>query len=112
MTDARAALAAIERRFADHRPSLRLPTGWFGRPYDNQHRLTWSAVRGNTLLVELDGLQELILMDVGRIEVTDDSLVLSDVGYVVLCRRDYADGTPSIIDCGSGEVSFVGGGES
>ncbi len=43
--------------------SVELPDGWFGRPYDNMHRLTWSADRNNKLFVELDGQLHLILAD-------------------------------------------------
>jgi hypothetical protein len=42
---------------------LILPTGWFGRPHDNPHRLTWSAARGRTVLLELDDRLLLIVID-------------------------------------------------
>lgn len=43
--------------------AFELPDGWFGRPYDNMHRLTWLAERDNKLIVELDGQLHLILSD-------------------------------------------------
>jgi hypothetical protein len=41
--------------------SMELPDGWFGRPYDNMHRLTWATGRPDKLLLELDGQLYLIL---------------------------------------------------
>lgn len=41
--------------------SMELPDGWFGRPYDNMHQLTWAAARPDKLILELDGQLYLVL---------------------------------------------------
>lgn len=43
--------------------SVELPDGWFGRPYDNMHRLTGADFRDDKIFVELDGQLHLILAD-------------------------------------------------
>lgn len=43
--------------------SMELPDGWFGRPFDNIHRLTWSAERGSKLFLELDAVMHLVISD-------------------------------------------------
>src|SRR5689334_11307216 len=48
--------------FAEHEvASLRLPSGWFGRPYDNWHQLTETTREGSDVLVRLDDTQVLTL---------------------------------------------------
>ncbi len=56
--------------------SMELPTGWFGRPHDNMHRLTWSAVRDDKVLLELDGQLHLVLADVEIVADTAPLLAL------------------------------------
>lgn len=41
--------------------SLKLPSGWFGRPHDNFHELTATFVIGDALVVVLDERLELRL---------------------------------------------------
>ncbi|MEQ4210153.1 hypothetical protein [Actinopolymorpha sp. B9G3] len=54
--------AAVRTFFAEHEvASLRLPSGWFGRPYDNRHQLTETATEGSDMLVRLDDRQVLTL---------------------------------------------------
>lgn len=39
---------AIAMFFANHEvASLKFPSGWFGRPYDNWHRLTGVSIDGD-----------------------------------------------------------------
>jgi hypothetical protein len=53
---------AVEAFFGEHAvASLRLPTGWFGRPYDNWHELSDVTVVGDVVVVRLDELQVLPL---------------------------------------------------
>jgi hypothetical protein len=61
-----ATLAAIAETviafFAEHEvASLRLPSGWFGRPHDNWHQLTEVATEGGGVLIRLDDKQVLTL---------------------------------------------------
>ncbi|WP_104108421.1 hypothetical protein [Nocardioides sp. 616] len=53
---------AVEEFFAQHEvATLRLPSGWFGRPYDNWHKLTGTQADGEDVQVRLDDKQELTL---------------------------------------------------
>jgi hypothetical protein len=55
-------VAAIVAFFAEHEvASLRLPSGWFGRPHDNWHHLTEVATEDGDVLVRLDEKQVLRL---------------------------------------------------
>lgn len=60
--DAAIIAEAIRGFFADHEvASLRLPSGWFGRPHDNWHELTEATTDGQAVRVCLDQRQVLIL---------------------------------------------------
>ena len=53
---------AVNAFFAEHEvASLRLPSGWFGRPHDNWHQLTGVATEGGDVSVRLDDTQVLTL---------------------------------------------------
>ena len=57
-----AAAEAVAAFFAQHQvASLRLPSGWFGRPHDNFHQLATAAVEGDAVLIRLDRTQVLTL---------------------------------------------------
>lgn len=57
-------LEFIER----YRPSLWLPDGWVGRPFDNAFSTTWSQVRGRRFFLELSASISLIML--GHIGLT------------------------------------------
>ena len=75
--------------------SLELPSGWFGRPYDNLHQLTWSETRGDKLILELDHIVHLVITTPAATEITDDDLRIIDFSQVVLDRQDYGSSTAS-----------------
>jgi hypothetical protein len=53
---------AIRAFFAEYGvATLKLPSGWFGRPYDNWHPLTGASVAGEVVQVRLDEVQVLDL---------------------------------------------------
>ena len=53
---------AIDAFFAAHEvASLRLPSGWFGRPHDNMHQLSRVEKDGDRVLVTLDERQVLTI---------------------------------------------------
>ena len=75
---------AINSFFAEHEvASLRLPSGWFGRPRDNMHQLSEVAIDGDYVLVILDGKQVLTLDAEGA---SADARVL----YVKICGGRWA----------------------
>jgi hypothetical protein len=53
---------AVSAFYAEHEvASLRLPSGWFGRPHDNWHQLTETTTEKENLLVRLGDKQVLTL---------------------------------------------------
>lgn len=53
---------AVHAFFSKHEvASLRLPSGWFGRPHDNQHQLTEARTTGDGVVIRLDERQILTL---------------------------------------------------
>ncbi|MCV2393904.1 hypothetical protein OEB99_06255 [Actinotalea sp. M2MS4P-6] len=68
--------------------SLELPSGWFGRPHDNLHRLTGAATSGDEVRIELDGTQRLNINPIGarvdgrvlRIEIARGTWVWTEYG--------------------------------
>ncbi len=98
--------------FEDHSVAgLVLPSGWFGRPHDNAHELTWSTALADRLLLELDGQQLLILT--GPVEVVSraDELVVSCGADIIFAWREYGDGGSHVEHFNNGEVHFVSKGE-
>lgn len=60
--------------FAEHDvASMRLPSGWFGRPHDNWHQLTEATPDGGEVLVRFDETQVLTLR---ADDVSSEGLVL------------------------------------
>ena len=58
---------AVRAFFAEHEvASLRLPSGWFGRPHDNWHQLTEAATEGNVVVVRL-GDRRVLTLDAERV---------------------------------------------
>ena len=60
------------------RASLKLPTGWFGRPHDNLHELTGIAREGESLVLQLDQRHQLTLTGGLTATETDGTLRLTD----------------------------------
>jgi hypothetical protein len=58
--------------FAHRSASLELPSGWFGRPFDNQHRLTKIEAEADDLVIRLDGDLELVLHAPSGVAVASD----------------------------------------
>ena len=66
---------------------LKLPDGWFGRPYDTQHKLTHLIHRPNKTIIEID--EQLYMIFTGNIKAVDhgDKIVISDFIQLVFdCR--------------------------
>jgi hypothetical protein len=52
---AEAIAEAVAMFFGNHEvASLKLPSGWFGRPYDNWHQLTKVSIERDLVLIRLD----------------------------------------------------------
>ncbi len=92
-----------------HRPGLKLPDGWFGRPFDNQHVLTAAREADDGLLLELDGRLRMMLR--GPVEVVvDPGRRLELTGFTSLSweRQDYgSSGRAHRTEYGPGTIELV-----
>ena len=71
---------------------LVLPDGWFGRPFDNLHSLTWSAVRGSKLLLELGSSLHLVISAPVSTETDKKEMRLFGFRRLVFDREDFGSG--------------------
>jgi hypothetical protein len=102
-------LTAIAKWFDQVRlAGLELPTGWFGRPFDNLHQLTWSASATRKVLLELDEQILVVLTQPERVEVIDNDLHVVGSKQVVVDWQEYGRSKSRVDDCGSGDVVFHG----
>jgi hypothetical protein len=86
---------------------LVLPDGWFGRPYDNIHRLTFLAIRPLWLILELDERLLLTVRDPMSVRKTDAGLVISGFSYCVFDRKEYGGEGGKVQSYSSGEIRLV-----
>jgi len=70
---------------------LQLPDGWFGRPCDNQHRVTCTLERDNKLILELDNQLYLIFTKPLQFEKSSNYLVISGFKQLVFDYQGYGD---------------------
>lgn len=86
---------------------LILPDGWFGRPYDSLHRLTFSVQRPRAMLLELDS--QLYLLATGNVSVKakEQALKLSGFAQLVFCWQEYGGSTTHTRTFNSGQVQFI-----
>ncbi|UJA21144.1 hypothetical protein HJD18_13590 [Thermoleophilia bacterium SCSIO 60948] len=88
---------------------LKLPTGWFGRPYDNLHELTLVEPRRHRLLIELD--HRLLLSFAGRPLVAAEGKEASITAFdqLVFDWSEYGEPTPHCkVFSEGGEVRLIG----
>jgi len=86
--------------------SLVLPDGWFGRPFDNLHQLTFSCARPNAILIELDDQLHLLLNGSVQIVEEDAALVLKGFTSCVFVWLEYGGGQTHRQVYDTGEVRF------
>lgn len=86
---------------------LVLPSGWFGRPYDNLLQLTRSEASGEALILELDG--QLVLTFVGepRLTPTDRGLRLTGFTGLAWDWTEFGSAASHHEEFASGEVELV-----
>ena len=87
--------------------SLKLPSGWFGRPYDNFHRLTGARVLGNALLLELDDRQELSVSAPQSVHVEPRSLSIVGSEMIEWRWLEYGSNDPHAEVFDGGDVEFL-----
>ncbi|SRR5690606_21850747 len=86
---------------------LVLPDGYFGRPHDNRHEMTWLAERDNKLIIELDNQIYLILTKPVSCSTKGRDLIFSSFPQLVFDRQGYGDMKPDCVVYKSGEVKLV-----
>jgi hypothetical protein len=87
---------------------LKLPTGWFGRPYDNQFQLTGAHVLAGRLVLALGDRFLLTFAGAPRVTERGGNLVISGFAHVVWDRTAWGDSAPTRVDVFTeGEVEFV-----
>ena len=86
---------------------LVLPDGWFGRPNDNLHQLTYVETRPHKLLIELDSLLLLVITDLSNIRVEKSALVLTDFSQCVFDWQEYGSAKPNVSIYHSGEIRMI-----
>lgn len=86
---------------------LILPSGWFGRPYDNLLQLTRSEASDESVIVELDN--QLVLTFAGVLQVisTDRGLRLSGFSALAWDWTEFGSSAAHHEEFASGEVELV-----
>jgi hypothetical protein len=97
----------IEAWFGAHdRGGLELPSGWFGRPYDNFMRLSWIRSTGPDLVLRLDDLHELTLRSPARVDSKPDRLTVTGFVQGEWVWREYVSGRPRAEPLQTGAVTI------
>ncbi|MDF1698654.1 MAG: hypothetical protein P1U56_22570 [Saprospiraceae bacterium] len=87
---------------------IELPNGWFGRPYDNIHLLTYIIERDNKIILEVDKQLYLIFTKPIAIEINESTLIISDWEQFTFDRQVYGDMTANCDVYKSGIVKLIG----
>ncbi|RMH16175.1 MAG: hypothetical protein D6696_18820 [Acidobacteria bacterium] len=86
---------------------LVLPDGWFGRPHDNIHRLTFLAIRPLWLIMELDERLLLTVREPMAVRQRNGDLVISGFSSCVFDRKEYGGKRGFVKSYTDGELKFV-----
>lgn len=86
---------------------LILPDGWFGRPYDNIHQLTYLKSRPRKVLIELDEQLYLIITEPTSAVDKDNELTLAGFAQCVFDWSEYGARAAHSTIYKSGDVKFV-----
>lgn len=87
---------------------LELPNGWFGRPYDNIHKITWHSERDSKLIIEVDNQLYLIFTKPLNYQSKESILILKDWTQFVFDRQGYGDMRAKCDVFKSGIVKLIG----
>lgn len=86
---------------------MKLPSGWFGRPFDNRHQLTSARLMTGRLLIELDDRMLLVLAHPESAVGSDgDVLRIGGFRHGTLTWDEYGGSGGDIETFGIGEVEF------
>ena len=87
---------------------IELPNGWFGRPYDNIHFLTYYLERDNKIIIEVDKQLYLIFTKPITIDINESTLILSKWQQFTFDRQGYGDMISNCDVYKSGVVKLIG----
>ena len=87
---------------------LVLPDGWFGRPHDNIHQLSFLAVRPAWLILEFDERLLLTLRDVAQVAPGAAELEISGFSSCVFDWKEYVNDTGHVRRYEGGAIRLVG----
>jgi len=112
MSSAQDVLEIVRRWFGEvGLAGLELPSGWFGRPHDNLHKLTWSEIRGAKVFLELDNILHLVITAPTTATVKGNDLRVSGFSQLVFDRQSYGSNPTSNAEIFvSGVLRFAGQG--
>lgn len=100
-------VAAVVTWFSGVRgASLKLPNGWFGRPYDNLHQLTGARVSGDALVLVLDERQELSISSPESLRLEPKSLSFVGAKRIVWRWDEYGSNESHVESFVGGELEF------
>ena len=104
----RAVAAEVTRWFGEVRgASLELPSGWFGRPFDNLHKLSEIRVEsGDDVVLVLDGVQELTVHAPQSVASASTNLVIGPIAGGTWKWAEYGSGKHHVEVIGPGTVTF------
>jgi hypothetical protein len=98
-------LATVRCWFGDVRcAALELPDGWFGPPQETRHKLSWSELTEDRLVVELDRVLVLEFGEVETVAVVDDLLLIQDFAELTFTCHGFRGVRPQRRSYESGAV--------
>jgi len=89
------------------RSTLMLPDGWYGRPRDNLHALTFVVARPAKVLLELDDHLLLVFTDLSIARVENSEFILEQFAQLVFDWQGVAEVEPHVSVYREGQVRFV-----
>lgn len=86
---------------------LVLPDGWFGRPYDNIHRLNAIESNGDLLRIELDDRLVLTFKKPSNARICNSELLVEDFESLSFDWKEYGSNEKHSTSYQNGVVTFV-----
>jgi hypothetical protein len=101
-------VAILSRWFQDSGGAgLKLPSGWFGKPYDNLHQLTAITVLGGRLIIVLDSQMILTLAHPSDVHVENNRIVVSGFTHGTWDWDEHGSAQSHVELLTGGEVEFT-----
>lgn len=106
--DIQVAMKTISRWFRKAKTAtLMLPDGWFGKPYDNAHKLSHISVDNGELVLELDEHLRLRFRNVGDVRAGSSELSIDSFETLAFNWREYGTEATHNRTYTSGQVRLI-----